>query len=611
MKYFFCFVLGVALFGTVAVAEEPDVQLEEVVVTASRIEEAVKETTSDVRVITGTDIEKMNVQFVNDVLRKVPELNIVQNGGPGTVSTAFLRGNESKHILVMIDGVRQNDPATGVFDLSGITTDDIERIEIVKGAQSTLYGSDASGGVINIITRRGKEGARTDALIEVGSYESFKTAVAFSGGSVQHDYRITASYYDTEGISAAAEGAEKDGYENISLSGKFGIRLTERSEVMVTGKYYYDYTELDDFTTIAIDHLTYTQRRNHYLISGVGTFSMGDTWEQILTVSTVKEDISAQGHQLAFYNSNVITRINSADWQHNLFFSDSYTVIAGAEYRNEKGDSKGNFKQSVDITSLFISNKIKVFEDKEKLILDAGLRYDAHEITENETTYKVGVLYEIAPAMLKVRGNYGTGFRAPTLNELFLPLFGNPDLEPEKSTYWDAGLEKGIIRNSIILSATYFDQEYRNLIQYGPPPTFTPENIAAAEIKGVEIDLVWRTHKRVNIKAGYTYLDTEDEATGEPLTRRPEDKFSVLVEYFTKKISIIADYVYVGERYDSAVLRELEPYKLVNISGNYRVNNRLSVFGRIENLFDEEYEEAGSYGTPGFSIFGGIKLTNL
>jgi len=605
-------VLGVLLSGVVVMAEESDIKLEEVVVTASRIEEELKEATSDVRVIRGEDIKKMNVQFVNDVFRRVPELNIVQNGGAGKNTTIFLRGNETKHLLIMIDGVRQNSPTTGTFDFSGVMVDDIERIEIVKGAQSTLYGSDATGGVINIITRKGKKGARVDALLEAGSYDTYRSSVTASGGSNKKDYSITAGYYDTEGISAAAQGAEKDGYENISLSGKFGIQLAGKAEVAFAGKYNHDYSELDDYDFIsgkAVDHLTYSQRGNYYLLSGVGRFYSGELWEQVVTVSTVKDDFTTQGHEVAVNNAHIITEINSINWQHNLFLSDNYTVIGGAQYRNEKGENEGNFKESVDIIALYVSNKIKLYEKKDKLILDAGLRYDAHEITENETTYKVGMLYDMTSARLKMRGNYGTGFRAPTLNELFYPGFGNPNLRPEESTYWDAGVEKGFLKNKIAFSATYFDQKYTDLIQYGT--AFIPENIEDSVIRGVEADLSVGIHRNVQVKAGYTYLDAENKTTGEKLTRRPEDKFSLLAEYFAKEFSLTANYVYVGERYDASVQRNLDSYTLVHLSGNYRVNALLTVFGRVENLFDEQYEEAGSYGTPGFSIYGGITLTNL
>ncbi len=248
----------------------------------------------------------------------------------------------------------------------------------------------------------------------------------------------------------------------------------------------------------------------------------------------------------------------------------------------------------------------KLFKDD--LILNAGLRYDDYETFGNETTYRIGAVYNINPLLMKIRGSYGTGFRAPKLNELFFPFFGNPQLKPEESTSWEIGLEKVIIRDKVSLSATYFDQEYKNLIQTDPL-TFTAANIAEAKIKGLELGTLAKVTDKVNIKAGYTYLDAKDESTGQRLTRRPENKVTLSGEYANKDGNIVADYIYVGQRFDSSVKRDLSAYYVLNISGSYNLKKWLTLFARIDNLLDKDYEEIGSYGTPGFSIYGGIKIS--
>ncbi len=594
-------------------AEEEKIKLEEVVVTATRIEELVEETTSDVIVIKGEDIIQMNVEFVTDVLRKIPELNLIQNGGAGKVATVLLRGGNSAHTLVMIDGIKVNSTTTGSFDFAGITVDDIDRIEIVKGPQSTIYGSEAMAGVVNIITKRGRGKPKIEAFFEAGSNGTYNPSVTASGGSNKLDYRLTWSYLSTEGISCAEEGTERDGYENASISGKLGLRPSEKLELEFIGKYYYDRSELDDFDYLsgtAVDNLNFVQRGDHSILSGKGKLYLSEMWEQMLTVSTVTDNLKFRDPDNIFNNFDIFTRINTIDWHNNVYILDNYTMTAGAEYREERGENKGNFDKSVDNKALYLNNKLMLF--KESLVLNAGIRYDDHETFGDITTFRIGALYNVEPAVLRIKSSYGTGFRAPTLNELFWPsdpLFGgggNPDLKPEETNSWEIGIEKDIFDKKAVLSVTYFEQDYDELISGWPPV-----NIAEAEMKGIEIDAALKLSDTLNIAAGYTYLDTEDKETGSRLPFRPKDKLNLSIEFSAEVISVIANYIFVGERFDNFVSRDLSSYSLVNLAGSYRLTKSMTLFVRIDNLFDEDYEEAGSYGTPGISVFGGIKINTI
>lgn len=590
---------------------EEKIEIKEVVVTATRVEEPVEETTSAIIVIKEDEIKKMNVQFLTDVLRRIPELSLVQNGGAGKLATVLLRGGDSTHTLVMIDGVKVKSTTTGSLDFSGINVDDIERIEIVKGPQSTLYGSEAMAGVINIITKKGKGKPKVDVSLESGSYETYKPSLTVSGGNKKFDYRVTTAYFHTDGISAAKQGTERDGYKNASISGKFGFRPSEKFELELTGKYYYDRTELDDFNFFAgqaVDNLNSVQHGHHYVFSGKGKICLSNMWEQILTVSTALDSLKFRDPEIAFNNADISTSIDTIDWQHNLYISDLYILTAGAEYRKEKGENKGQFDKTIENKALYLNNKLKLL--KEALVFNAGLRFDNHETFGSKTTYRVGAVYNIKPAELRIKGSYGTGFRSPNFNELFWPADpiwgggGNPNLKPEKTNSWEAGIEKDFLNEKVMLSATYFDQKYDDLISGWPPV-----NIANAEIKGIEVNAALKVTDNINIKAGYTYLDTEDKATGQSLPLRPNDKLNLSAEFSTKDMSVIANYTFVSERYDSSVRRNLSSYSLVNLSSSYKMTKGLTIFARVDNLFDEDYEEAGSYGTPGFSIFGGIKIS--
>lgn len=597
------------LISMPAIADEEILKIEEVVVTATKIEEPVEETTSSVIVISDETMKAKNKEFVTDILKDVSEINLIQHGGPGTLATVILRGGSSEHTMVMIDGVRVKSTTTGSFDFSGINVDDIERVEIVKGPQSTIYGSEAMAGVVNIITKKGKGKPKLVTSLEGGSYGTYKPSVTFSGGDDKFDYRITGSYFHTDGISAVRDGEERDGYENASISGKFGFRPTNVFELEVTSKYYYDKSELDAF---GMDVLNYVQHGHHYMLSGKGMLYLTDTWEQILTVSRIEDSLKFRHPDISYYNADIITGINTIDWQHNLYISGGYALTMGAEYRKEEGESIGVFDKAVDNRAVYLNNKLKILDDD--LIINAGLRYDDHETFGNETTYRVGAVYNVRDLDLRVRTSYGTGFRAPTINELYYTdpwgSSGNPDLEPEKSRSWEIGIEKEVIKERASISIAYFDQRYKDLIVWieSPPGSwqYSPQNVKEAEIKGIEAGVFIKVSENIRLNPAYTYLDTEDKETGDRLPRRPRDKFNLSAEYSEGPVTMLLSYTYVGKARDLSKI--LGAYSLVNLSGSYKLTERIRLFARIDNLLNEDYEVAAGYNTPGFSVFGGIRF---
>jgi vitamin B12 transporter len=612
MRRWIVLILPLLMFS-VAWAEET-VKVEEVVVTASRLEEPLAETTSDVIVIKKEDIEKTSAEFVMDTLRRVPDLNITQNGGKGKTASLLLRGASSNQTLVMIDGVKVKSTTTGDFDLAGLLVDDIERIEIVKGPQSTMYGSEAMAGVINIITKKGSGEPKAAASLEVGAYSTYKPAITVSGAHGDFDYRMTASYYKTEGISSARLDPEKDSYRNFSVSGKFGFKLGEIADVELNAKHYYDRNELDAFDMAlnrVADDLNYVQRTHHTLYSAKGKLYLLDVWEQALTLSSVRDLLIGRDPDTAWNNFDIDTSMKTADWQHNLYLHDQYTLTLGFERRKEEGNNVGVFNNSIENKALYLNNKLKFFEDA--LVLNAGLRHDNHETAGSETTYRLGALYNFKSAGLKLRAGYATGFRAPTLNELFFQdpwgSSGNLDLKPEKSKSWEVGIEKDLIDGRVSVSTTYFRQDYEDLIQWVMSPlwTWSPENVADSEIKGLETSVTVRPTDTITIMAGHTYLDTEDETTGKRLTLRPYNKANLSAEYSGREFSVVADFLYVGDRYAQSADIDLGSYGVVNLSGRYSLSENLTLHARVENLLDKDYEEAAGYGTPGISVYSGVK----
>ena len=595
------------------VRAEDNVKIGEVVVTAGRIEEPLEETTSDVTVIKAEDIKKMNVVLVPEVLRKVPDLSVVQTGGDGRLTQVFLRGGDPKTTLVMIDGVKVNSIATGGYDFSKVPVEDIERIEIVKGSQSTIYGSEAMSGVINIITKKGEGGKPKFVLsFEGGSFGTYSPSLTVSGGDQALNYRFTGLYYDTQGISAAADGTEKDGYKNGYVSGNFGIKPSTSTEIEIFGKYSSDRTDLDNFDFVtgrATDSLTFVQNGWHYLAGVRGKLYLFDKWEQVLTLSAYGDLLKFRDPLVQFNNADVFDKRQIADWQNNLYLAEAVTLTAGLTYQHESAENRGNFEEAVIDRAAYLNSKLKFFKDA--LIVNAGLRYDNYDPFGSKTTYKVGAAYTIKEIDATLRTSYATGFRVPSLNDLFYPFYGNPHLQPEESKSFEAGVVKSFLEEKLQLSVSYWNTDYTNMIQ-ADPVTFTAVNIASASVKGVEASASYQIDA-FSLRAGYTYLDAKDKATDLPLNWRPQNKFVFSAGYATSVISVLADYLYVGGRFnsqlDASIGRKMAPYSLVNLSGTYKVSKVIALFARIENIFDAHYEEVLSYGTKGTSVYGGIRAT--
>ncbi len=605
-------ILLIVVFTASAVfAGDEPIKVKEVIVSATKIEELVEETTSSVIIVLEDEIEAKGKEFIVDVLKDIPEMNIAQNGGPGKLAQVFIRGGGPAQVLVLIDGVKVKSTTTGTFDFAGITANDIERIEIIKGPQSTIYGSEAMAGVINIITRKGGGDTRINLVLEGGSFETYNTSATLSGSAKKLDYRVSGSYLKTDGISIARDGDEKDGYKNATVSAKLGLRPSDTLNLEFTGRYYSDRSDLDGYDYVlrqSADVLDFVQHGYHYIVSAKASLYLFDIWEQSVTFSVIEDTLRTRDPVTSWNNYDIITGMDTLEWQHNFYISDNVTVTAGYENRLEKGENTGTFNKSIRNHAFYLNSKLSLLEDR--LHLNAGVRHDDHETFGTEDTYRVGGVFNIRQADVRVKANYGTGFRAPSFNELFWPADpewgggGNPDLEPEKTRSWEAGIEKDLLNRRMMLKLTYFHQKYRNLISGWPPV-----NIGKAEARGIETGASMKATDSLLLTAFYTYVDTEDKDTGQRLTRRPIDKLNVTADYSNGPVSLMASYLYAGKAYDDTALRNLSAYSLVNLSGSYVINKKVKLFGRIDNLFDEDYETAGGYNTPGISAFAGVKVS--
>ncbi|MFH1581855.1 MAG: TonB-dependent receptor, partial [Pseudomonadota bacterium] len=447
--------------------EEVDViTLEETVVTASRIEELLKYSPDSVTSVTGEEIQKKGKQTVIDVLRDVPGVFIKQNGSPGGSSSIYTRGTNNAHTLIMIDGVRVGDPMStdGKMSIADLSTDNIERIEIVRGAQSVLYGSDAIGGVINIITKKGKGKPKFYLSSEGGSFETFREKIGVSGSNDKINYAASVSRLDMKRVSRADEdigNTERDYYHDTNISARVDGRISETVRIGFSARHSESSMDYDD-TGVDADKVQDTD------ITSVSTnFDQDilDWWQHVIKfgITETKREYTKDN---GVFNGTYKGTIKLASWQHNFFIGDMDTITAGFDYQEEDGDNQGTSSnitnKSVNTKSFFIQNKLTPFKG---FSFTLGARHDDHQTFGGEDTYKGALAYLYEKTGTKVRGSYGTGFRAPSLYQLY-SSYGDVNLKPEESKSYDAGIDQELFDKKILLSVTYFHNEIDNLIGF-------------------------------------------------------------------------------------------------------------------------------------------------
>ncbi len=619
-----------ALAGAAVKADE----VEKVIVTATRIETPTAEVGSDVTVITADEIKKSQKTTVEALLRSVGSLDVVSAGGPGSATSIFIRGAKSEHTLVLIDGVEMNDPiATGrSFDFANLTVDNIERIEIIKGPQSTLYGSDAMGGVINIITKKGSGSAHVFARGEAGSFNTYRESAGVSGGFSTVNYSLSLSREDTDGISTAAaadNNTEKDGYENTTVAARLGFSPLSYLSLNVTGRYTDSRHDIDNGGGPGMDDPNNTtESKMFYFKTSAELLLFNGLWENTLGFSlTDNERENNNGtdplHPSSLTLSSFDSRLTKTELQSTLRLGKAGTLTAGVEYEEEEGESKFHSESAFGpFTSNFSNRKARntgyYVEESlslaRRLFLTAGIRSDNHDRFGSETTYRVTAAYNLDSTGTKFKATFGTGFKAPSLFQLY-SQYGDTRLSPETSTGWDVGVEQTLLEGRVSFGATYFENNFDDLIDFDSA-TFKYQNISGADTNGVEFTAAFRPTDSLTIRGGYTYTDTLDRSTGMGLIRRAAHKANVNIGYnYSEKASVSVDMKYVGTREDldfstfPATLVRLSPYTVVDLALSYAVTKNLTVTGRLENLLNQDYEEVAGFGTAGIGAYGGVRVS--
>ncbi|HVN46404.1 MAG TPA: TonB-dependent receptor [Steroidobacteraceae bacterium] len=599
---------------------------ESVVVSATRVATPAAEVASSVTVITSADIEARQERTISEVLKDVPGLNVVQTGGAGGVTSVFMRGTNSNHTKVLIDGIDVSDPsnANGAFDFGQLLTADIERIEVLRGPQSGLYGSDAIGGVINIVTRSGAGPATLGAGVEGGSFDTFNQAARLSGSQEGLHYSVNATHFHAGATPVTpldllppGEARNDDYDDNLTLSTKLGYDIAPHFDLGLVARYtdIHLHTTGEDYpppdftgvpaaaqTTAATDE--YFMRLTGHAVSfeGVLDQTLGLAYSHLRT-STVQPQTPA--------GLNTGER-RKADWQGNLKLAAQTTLVLGAEY--ERDEIEEPITASLHISSGFAELQSQLGAH---LYSALNVRYDDNSRFGGKTTWRVAPVW--VPANdTRLKASIGTGFKAPTLSELYQSFppffFANPDLRPETSTGWDAGFEQGVLHGAVRFGATYYHNRIHDLITTDLTGT-TYANIGEATTEGVESFVAWQPAAILTLRLDYTYTEATDEVLHEELLRRPKHKGTVLAQWqatgaWQLSVDVLAVSGWVDGNRDFSIPRLDAPgYTTVNVASRYDLNAHLSVFGRIENLLDRHYENPVGFLQPSIGAYAGIRVT--
>ncbi len=606
------------------------IELPNVVVTATRTETPENEIGSAMTVITEKDIADKNITNVADALRTVPGLDVVRAGGMGQQTSVFMRGANSNHTLVLVDGVEMNDPSspTGAFDFAFLQTDNIERIEVVRGAASAAYGSDAIGGVINVITKKGTGKTKLTAVAEGGSYDTWKTGGNISGSTERINYSFDASRLETAGFSAADKNQGNvlpNGYRNTNLSGRTGFKVNEALDLGVTLRYGEGKSFLDNGGGKGADDPNFYGRFNELFTRGFGHLKLFEGfWEQTVGVAysrTDRNNINAIDPLNNF--SSAATNLGEKvklDYQNIFHVHKSNTVMLGIEEEADSLSSSANsdypawsYSSSASIPiktmntlAYYLQDQIKLFD---RSFTTLGVRYDDNNRFGGHETWRANELYTIKETATRLKGSYGTGFKAPTLNQLYDTIYGtgNLNLKPETSRGWDVGLEQDVFKKLSTIGISYFENAFSNLIQANAAP-YVNQNVSKAKTNGIETFMEMRPLTDLTLRSTYTYQDAKNLDTGYQLLRRPRNKASFDTDYrFLEKAHVHVNVLIVGQKADYA--STVAGYVMLNLAGSYDIHKYVQVFGRIDNVLNKQYEEVYGYGTSSIAGYGGVKLS--
>jgi vitamin B12 transporter len=627
----------VSVFGATSGAEEP------IVITATRIPTPLQQIASSVTIITAEDIQANQWHSLPEALAAQPGMRVATSGGVGAQTSLFTRGTNSNHTLVLLDGIEISDPSTpnGAYDFAHLSLNNVERIEIVRGPQSTLYGSGALGGVINIITKRGQGANQYAASLEGGSFHTYTEGLSAQGSDSRFHYSMELSQFNTAGQSItperlrAGQGNENDGYRNTTASFQGGITPTAGTELNLYARSIHAHSQLDIGTGEDPDSESGVAQR---FIRLEAKSSLADgRWKPVLGYSRSRQNRQTDNNRQSSLGDEEHTRFlgetETTDFQNQIALSNSNSAVLGYETKKDSmtatgtsvfGSGFGDFVLTENtnvqerLKSWYLQDQFTIAENFHGTV---NARSDNYDSFPGAKTYRFTPLYAIPSTATKLKASYGTGFRAPSLFERFgstptnfgTTYSGNPALKPEESKGWEVGIEQALYAGRVEPYFTYYKNRITNLIKVIYLPSFdsTSVNIDSATIEGYETGVAFRPSTKTTLQAEYTRTRTLDQ-NGQELLRRPREMASVQGKApIMPDVDLALSLRYTGRRKDvdrvSGATIETGGYTVTGLVATWQSSKNIRVHGKIDNLFNKKYEPIDGFQGTGVGFFAGIE----
>jgi vitamin B12 transporter len=627
-------------------AAEMDIPaVDEVVVVANRSPERADRVGQQITVISAEELKRQQTPVFTDILSHVPGVSFSRNGGIGASTQVYIRGAEPGQTVILIDGVKLNDPSSTdtAFNFGNLLVGDVERVEILRGPQSVLWGSQAIGGVVNLITAEPKAPFESDLTTEGGSHNWGYGRAGVGGKSERVTWRATAAYLTTTDISTFDEakgGREADGYRNYGASAKAAVTVTDQLSLDLRTVYSHGRKELDGFPP--------------------PNFTFGDTAD----FGTTEDLVGYAGANLSLLDGRFTNRVAYAytrterkninpdqdvtdvtfrasgrnerfEYQGAFKLTPVWTAVFGAETEKSRMSSASPsdfdpnpvaIRRSAQIDGIYGQVRGDILPD---VTVSGGVRRDHHDDFGGHTVGQASLAWRVNDGKTVVRASWGEAFKAPSLYQLGSE-YGNPNLSPESSHAWDAGIEHRLLDGRLVLTAAYFDRRTKNQIDFfscttgstdplcvsvgGVPRFGYYVNTTRTKAHGVELSAEAEVTDALTLSANYTWTDARNDDPGgrnfdKHLPRRPSREANVEAAYdWPSKLETSVAIHYAGDRFNDVANRMvLKGYVLWDLRASYPVNEQIEVYGRIQNLFDESYETISNYGELGRTAYAGVR----
>ena len=616
MNYLKIAVTALAILPTAAFAQNVETD-NDIVVTASGFEQPREETGQAIAVIDRDRLETLQAVSIADALRTIPSISVAQRGPVGSQTSVFIRGANSSQTLLLVDGVRINDLSApnGAFDFGALLTGNIGRVEVLRGPNSIIWGSQAIGGVVNVQSIAPTEAFTARIGAEYGYADTAKANVNLSGTSGMFEGSAGGAYLRSDGISALADGTEKDGYENVAANGRLKVNLTDAFSFDFRGYYNRGVIEYDSPPPFGTGADAVPVSRNRQFVGYVGASLdlLDGRWQN--RIAYTRTDIGRLGTDPikgSFNNFDVEGTIDRFEYHGAIDVTESSTLVFGAEH--ERTFTSTSFEGAPadvarnKVASGFAQLILRPFTG---LTLTGGVRHDQYSVYGGQTTLGGNLAYTPNNGRTVLRATYGEGLRAPTLTE-GQPPYGNPDLKPETARNFDLGVEHAFLSDKAQVFATYFNRRSTDLIAFSFT-TFKSENIERVDTDGLEAGFALQPVDTLDIRASYTLTDAINRSTGDNfgnrLALRPQDSANLTIDWRSPwRVAIGATVLMVGDSFDDAANRKrLDGYTLVGLRASLPITKALEVYGRVENLFDADYVTVFRYNTYGRNAAVGVR----